>query len=215
MYLTALHKLTYGMYVVGKLDGTRPTGCIINTDIQITSTNPTIAISVNKKNFTFKSIQNCKKFSLSILTQNVDPVVISVLGFSCGEKIDKFNQQDFLHEMKNGLPIIKNNACAYLFCDVIAAYEVETHYIILGKVFDTSFGVDEEPLTYDYYQKVFKGKAPKNAPTYQENNVTNDSGGLRYICDICGYIYEGDITKEPDDYICPVCGQNKSHFKPI
>ena len=110
MDLTALHKLTYGMYVVGTLDGKRPTGCIINTAIQITSTNPTIAISMNKKNFTFKAIQNCKKFSLSVLTQKVDPTVISILGFSCGEKLDKFNQQDFLHEMKNDLPIIKNRS---------------------------------------------------------------------------------------------------------
>ena len=36
---------------------------------------------------------------------------------------------------------------------------------------------------------------------------------LRYICEVCGYIYEGDITKEADDYVCPVCKQPKSRFK--
>lgn len=33
-----------------------------------------------------------------------------------------------------------------------------------------------------------------------------------YICDVCGFIYEGDITQEGPDYVCPVCGASKSHF---
>ena len=32
MDLSVLHKLTYGMYAVGTLDGIRPAGCIVNTD---------------------------------------------------------------------------------------------------------------------------------------------------------------------------------------
>ena len=25
-------------------------------------------------------------------------------------------------------------------------------------------------------------------------------------------MYEGDLTQEPDDYICPLCGVDKTHF---
>lgn len=39
MDLSVLHKLTYGMYAVGTLDGIRPAGCIVNTVIQVTSDN--------------------------------------------------------------------------------------------------------------------------------------------------------------------------------
>ena len=48
MDLSVLHKLTYGMYAVGTLDGIRPAGCIVNTVIQVTSDNPVIAVSMNK-----------------------------------------------------------------------------------------------------------------------------------------------------------------------
>ena len=50
----------------------------------------------------------------------------------------------------------------------------------------------------------------------------------RYECTVCGYIYEpelgdpvGDIepgtpfNKLPDDWVCPVCGVDKSEFKKI
>ncbi|RHV62285.1 iron hydrogenase [Clostridiaceae bacterium OM02-2AC] len=38
---------------------------------------------------------------------------------------------------------------------------------------------------------------------------------VRYRCTICGYIYEGDITKEPDDYKCPICTVPKDMFEKI
>lgn len=34
-----------------------------------------------------------------------------------------------------------------------------------------------------------------------------------YVCPVCGFEYEGDIDKEPDDWTCPLCGQPKSAFK--
>ena len=52
MELSVLWKLSYGMYAIGTLDGTRPTGCIVHTVAQITSTNPVIAVSMTKNNYT-------------------------------------------------------------------------------------------------------------------------------------------------------------------
>ena len=39
------------------------------------------------------------------------------------------------------------------------------------------------------------------------------TSGKIYVCPICGYEYEGDITAEPEDWVCPLCGQPKSVFK--
>lgn len=36
---------------------------------------------------------------------------------------------------------------------------------------------------------------------------------MTYICTVCGYVYEGDLSKEPDDYVCPVCGVGKDQFE--
>ena len=74
-------------------------------------------------------------------------------------------------------------------------------------------------MTYSYYHKVVKGKAPKNAPTYIEEK-TEKSDGKKYKCLLCGYIY--DDSKESvkfenlsDDWICPICGASKSCFEEI
>lgn len=38
-----------------------------------------------------------------------------------------------------------------------------------------------------------------------------------YICTVCGYEYDGDIPFEdlPDDWTCPVCGEDKSAFEAV
>lgn len=43
-----LRKLSYGLYLIGAMDGERPCGCIVNTVFQVTSENPIIATSINK-----------------------------------------------------------------------------------------------------------------------------------------------------------------------
>lgn len=50
----------------------------------------------------------------------------------------------------------------------------------------------------------------------KEENVEDTSimsAGISYKCTVCGYIYEGDITKESDDYKCPICFVPKELFE--
>ena len=199
MDLSVLHKLTYGMYAVGTLDGIRPAGCIVNTVIQVTSDNPVIAVSMNKNNFTYEAIKKSGRFSISILSEAVERNVIAELGFACGRKMDKFCGKNFACGVLDGLPIVKEHACGYMVCDVIAMHDAETHCVIMARLTKTLGGTDEPPMTYESYQV----EVPKSEKQAQ----------LRYICEVCGYIYEGDITKEADDYVCPVCKQPKSRFK--
>ena len=72
-------------------------------------------------------------------------------------------------------------------------------------------------MSYAYYHKVKKGNSPKTAPTFIEDTPKqeNNDGKPRYKCKICGYIYEGDLTQEPDDYVCPLCKQGKDKFVKI
>ena len=56
-------------------------------------------------------------------------------------------------------------------------------------------------MSYRYYHQVVKGKAPKNAPTYVKEEVTAEQPEEEiYVCTVCGYVYHGDLTKEPDVY---------------
>ncbi|MCL2142212.1 MAG: rubredoxin [Methanimicrococcus sp.] len=40
---------------------------------------------------------------------------------------------------------------------------------------------------------------------------------VKYICTVCGYVYDGDIPFEdlPDDWACPICGEDKTMFKKV
>ena len=48
MNSNAFRNLSYGVYVLSVWDGERPTGCTVNSVMQITSDPATIAVSVNQ-----------------------------------------------------------------------------------------------------------------------------------------------------------------------
>ena len=204
-----LRKLSYGVYVASSFDTEKPTGCIINSAIQVSY--DTIAISVNHNNYTNLCINNSKRFALSILGENCEDNIIPVFGFQSGKDIQKF--KDFETIEKCGLTVLKNSI-GYICCELINKMETETHTIFLGKILDGDILREEEPMTYAYYHRVKKGKSPKNAPTFIEEKAETSSD-IAYKCSICGYIYQGDIKKEDDNFICPICKQPKSVFVKI
>lgn len=208
-----LYKLSYGVYAIGAMDGARPSGCIVNTVFQITSSGM-LALSMNFDNYTHSLLNKTGRFSISILTEAVEPSIIGALGFSSGKDKNKFDNVPY--EMKAGLPVIKEGSAGFIICEVKGHYDTDTHTVYFAQAVDAeALSSDAPPMTYDYYHRVVKGKAPKNAPTYRAEEAQPEpkpETNLQYECSVCGYVYEGDITKEPDDYVCPVCGAPKSEF---
>lgn len=214
MDITVLFKLTYGLYVVGAMDGERPVGCIINTCFQVTNQNPILAISLNKNNYTLDAIKRARRFSLSILAEDTNPAIISSFGFCSSCDNDKY--ADYGYDMTEGAPMVKGKFAGRLVLDALNFVDNETHVVVLARLVDTVKG-EGTPMTYDYYHRVVKGKAPKNAPTYVAEEESKgdkaESAGnkKRYKCDICGYIaeVEGEL---PADYRCPLCRAPKEKF---
>ena len=214
MDITVLFKLTYGLYVVGTMDGERPVGCIINTCFQVTNQNPILAISLNKNNYTLDAIKRARRFSLSILAEDTNPAIISSFGFCSSCDNDKY--ADYGYDMTEGAPMVKGKFAGRLVLDALNFVDNETHVVVLARLVDTVKG-EGTPMTYDYYHRVVKGKAPKNAPTYVAEEESKgdkaESAGnkKRYKCDICGYIaeVEGEL---PADYRCPLCRAPKEKF---
>ena len=189
MNKSAFRKLSYGVYLISSLDGDRPTGCIANSAMQITSDPASIAISINHDNFTNSCIERTGKFAISILSENTDPGIIGTFGFQSGKNVNKFDSVSY--KTVEGLPVIED-ACAYMDAD----------------------NLENAPaMTYSYYHTVVKGKSPKNAPTYLKEEETIPK--TAYVCSVCGYVYEGETPFEelPDDWKCPICKQPKSVFK--
>ena len=207
MNKNVLRKLSYGVYVVSTNSGDKPTGCIANSVMQVT--HDTIAVSINHDNFTNKCINNTKKFGISILGVDVNDMVIPVFGFQSGRDVNKF--ENIEAKKIQGLSILKDST-GYIMCEVVNQMETETHTIFLGRIIDCDVLKDEIPMTYAYYHQVKKGTSPKAAPTFIDESLPKEENKIRYKCEICGYIYEGDITQEPESYLCPICKQPKTKF---
>ena len=209
----AFRNMSYGVYIVSTLDGTRPTGCVANSAMQITSEPATIAVSINHDNYTNACIEKTGKFAISILCEETEPGLIGTFGFQSGKDVDKFDAVEAV--VKEDISVVAD-ACGYVVCNVIGKMETSTHTVFLGEVIDADVLKKADAMTYAYYHKVVKGKSPKNAPTYIAEEV-EEVKAAKWVCGICGYEYDGEVPFEelPEDFTCPLCKQPKSVFKKI
>ena len=214
---TVFYDISYGMYVVTTKEKDKNIGCIANSFCQITSADNVVSISLNKDNYTNKVIKESKKYALSIISEKTNPELIGKFGFFSSKDVDKF--EGFDYEEIAGLPVVKENCSGYVICEVFDIVDCGTHDIFLAKAIDGNRFNNNAPMTYSYYHKVIKGKAPEKAPHYiAEEKATTE--GKKYECSFCGYIYDENaegipFADLPDDYKCPICGMKKSVFKEV
>ena len=161
----ALHKLGYGLYVVGSKKGGKLNAQIANTVFQVTSDPPTIAVSINKQNLTHEFITESKVFVASILSQDTPLSFIGHVGFKSGREVDKLKDVNYkLGEAK--APIVLDHSLAYLEAKVINQVDVGTHTTFIGELVGADVLSEGEPMTYAYYHQVKRGTTPKTAPSY-------------------------------------------------
>lgn len=159
-----IRDLSYGMYVIGAMDGQRPVGCFVNTVVQIASEGPLLLLSLNKNNYTHDVVLRTGKFSVSIVSESTPPLVIGTFGFFSSKEKDKFS--GFRTGELDGMPYVDENTCGVMTCQVLSVTDAATHDVILARVTDAKKLSGTTPMTYAYYHTVIKGTAPKNAPTY-------------------------------------------------
>ncbi len=224
---SALHNITYGLYVVSSHKDKKLNGQIANALFQVTSKPQTIAISINKDNLTHEYIEASSGFTVSILDQGTPLRFIGKFGFKSGRDIDKF--KDTEHRiLESGVPLVTENTLGYVEVNVTDSVRCGTHTIFVGEVVDSGMLREGIPMTYDYYHQVKHGTTPKSAPTYieAEDRMIGGEKMDKYVCTICGYVYNpeaGDpengvapgtpFEKLPDDWVCPICGAEKDAFE--
>lgn len=216
MDTTALFDLSYGVYLVGALDGRRPVGCVANAAMQITSEPMTLAVSLNKKNFTEDAVRRSGYFTLTILSEDSTQDTIGRFGFRSSAEMNKYEDADWMRVGEAGMPVLKDASCSWILCRVIQEIEVMTHTIFIGEIVDAGKLDGKKPMTYAYYHQVKKGKTAKNAPTYLEETPAPEGEKSQYVCQICGYVFEGteeEFAALPEDWVCPLCKMPKSKFE--
>ena len=227
MNLSALHQISYGLYVVGSRQGDRLNGQIANTVFQVTSEPATIAVSVNKQNLTHEFIRASGVFSVSVLSEKSPMSFIGHFGFKSGRELNKFEKVKY-QIGHTGAPIVLDHTLAFLEAGVIQEKDVGTHTVFIGEVVDAQILKAGSCMTYAYYHEVKRGKAPKTAPTYIEEETKGGGAMAKYECTVCGYVYDpeqGDPDADikpgtafedlPEDWVCPVCGAGKEDFEKV
>jgi len=161
----ALHKISYGLYIVCSKKGNKINGQIANAFIQITAEPQTIAVSINKTNLTHEYMTHSDVCTISVLDQETPMPFIGTFGFKSGRHIDKFQDVNYRIGVTKA-PVVLDHTLAYIEVKIINKVDVGTHTIFIGKVEDAEILSEEKPMTYDYYHRVKGGYSPKTAPTY-------------------------------------------------
>jgi len=227
MDLKALHNITYGVYVITSKANERINGQAANTVFQISSEPATLAVSINKQNFTHGLIKESGLFAVSVLPEETPISLIGQFGFKSGRDVDKFEAIRY-ETTENGIPYLtEDDSLAYIEAKVIQEVDANTHTIFIGEVTDAKVLRDGKPMTYAYYHQVKRGTTPPTAPTYIKDERRVDMGDI-YECTVCGYRYDpakGDPEHSippgtsfedlPDDWVCPVCGATKDQFEKV
>ncbi len=167
MNTKALHKISYGLYIITSRKNDRLNGQIANTVIQVTSEPPTIAVSINRHNLTWEFIKESRVFAVSVLCEDTPLVFIGRFGFRSGRDSDKFEGIDY-RIGETGAPIVLDNAVAVMEARVTQEMDVGTHTIFVGEIVDADIVSDKTCLTYEHYHEIKGGKTPRAAATYIE-----------------------------------------------
>lgn len=194
---TALFKLSYGLFVLTARQDGKDNGCIINTAMQVTDDPKRILIAINKANLTHDMVLATGEFNVSILSQEAVFWVFQHYGFQSGRDTDKFAN---IPEARtaNGLRYVEGCTNAVISGKVIQTVDCGTHTLFIADVTDAKTLSSAPSMTYQYY---FDQVKPKPAPAQDG----------KWVCKICGYVYEGDPL--PADFICPWCKHGAEDFE--
>lgn len=216
----AFFTMTCGLYAVSAETEGRRAGCVVNTAVQVTSAPPQISVAVNKENATAGVIAQAGAFAVTAIDVTADMHFIGDFGFHSSSSYDKFAGYE-VRRTALGAPFTPEHAAAVFSCRLVSTIDVGTHWLFIGEVVDAEPLDGSEPITYDYYHKVLKGKTPPKAPSYVEEETkevvvmeaTQEKKTYKFVCTVCGYEVEVDTPELPEDFVCPLCGVGPDQFE--
>ena len=205
MDIKAMHKISYGLFVLTAREADKDNGCIINTAIQAASSPNQLSICVSKANYTHDIIKKTGEFTVSVLSQNAGFDLFKHFGFQSGRELNKFENFSNCKRGANGIYYITEGTNAYISVKVTQTNDLGSHTMFIGEISDMEVLSEVPSVTYDYYLNNIK-------PKPQAVGTTPD-GQTVWRCIICGYEYVGEEL--PEDFICPLCKHPASDFEKI
>jgi flavin reductase (DIM6/NTAB) family NADH-FMN oxidoreductase RutF len=144
-------------------------------------------------------IKNSGTMNVCMLTEEAPFEVFTRFGFQSGRDADKFAGEQVFRSA-NGAPILTKFINSFMSLKVVDYTDLGSHGLFICEPTDSAVMNDKPSMSYAYYHANVK---PKPQPQKKKG----------FICNICGYIYEGDTL--PDDFVCPLCKHGAADFEPI
>ncbi|WP_290623628.1 MULTISPECIES: flavin reductase family protein [unclassified Archaeoglobus] len=168
MDVSALYKISYGLYIVTSASNGKKCGQVANSVFQVTSEPVQIAACLNKENTTHSFVKESGVFGISVLELDTPMQFIGRFGFRKSSEFDKFEGVEY-KTGKTGVPLVTEHAVAVMEAKVVKECDVGTHTLFIGEVVNTELVKDAEVLTYADYHLIKKGKTPRTATVYFED----------------------------------------------
>lgn len=202
----AMFKLSYGLFALFTKDKNGIDNASINNSFFQVSDSPNLVmLSVNKANYSAKTIQETGKFNISVLTENVDYELIKRFGFQSGRDAKKTEGiENILKRADNGICYLTDMANAYFECTVKETIDCGNHLLFIASIDAAKTLTEDASLTYAYY---FAHIKPAPLPS------TGTGTKVAWRCKICGYTYVGETL--PPDFVCPLCKHGPSDFEKV
>ena len=170
----ALHKLSYGLFVITTREKEKDNGCIVNTAIQVASNPNRLAIAVNKHNYTHDLIMRTGLFNICVLTEDASFDLFKRFGFASGKDTDKFSGFNTVTRTSNGLYALTLDVNAVFSCNVAQAVDCGSHTLFIADITESETLSKRPSVTYAYY---FAHIKPKPAPKQASRTKWVSSGG--------------------------------------
>ena len=148
-----LRNFTYGLFLITARDGSKMNGCIVNTGIQASSEPLTVAVSVNKADYT----QKTGEFNLTFLSEESDFATFKHFGYQSGRDVDKFEKFEY-KLAANGIPYITKGANSYLSAKVVKSVDLGSHTLFVAEITDGEILGSAPSVSYSYYFEHIKPK---------------------------------------------------------
>ncbi len=226
----ALFTLTHGLYIIGaKDDNGRYVGSCVDAIMQVANKPLVLALSCNNLSYTKEVIEKTHQFSISVIHQNANPYIIADFGFQSSKTIDKW--QYVPHNFEHDLPVLEDCIASFV-CKVHSIKAFESNTLFLASIEDGHKSNQVNiPLTYNNYRDYLKEDVinsftknpttsalePKTAYRAHSTPSCPPIEQENWTCSVCGYAYDQSTNFEdlPSDWLCPLCGQDKSHFSKV
>ena len=139
-----------GITVIAGHDGDRPIGFTCQSFYSVSMEPPLVSFSVMRTSTSYPPIRATGRFAVNVLAG--DQTAISNQFARSGT--DKWNAVEW-RPSRSGNPILRGSLM-WLDCAVHAEYEAGDHYIVVGRVLDTSDHAAADDLPLLYYRGCYR-----------------------------------------------------------